>query len=230
MPACELVIFDNDGTLMDTEILAAEVETELLVEYGATITAREFSTRFAGTSSQTVQRVMEEELGRSFPDDHSKKVLDKMKEKFWREAKAIEGAHDVLDMLDQPRCICSNSEPEKLKISLTRGELWDRFRPFVFSAYELENGKKKPEPDIFLHAAREFDVSPGSCVVIEDSVAGVAGAAAAGMRVIGFTGGSHSYLAHADDLTDAGAETVVNRLTDVPAVIEVFAQWDGLKV
>ncbi|MEE9313515.1 MAG: HAD-IA family hydrolase [Rhizobiaceae bacterium] len=227
MPACELVIFDCDGTLMDSEMLAAEVEVEMLKELGAEMTAKEFSHRFAGTSSLFFKKTIEEELGRRLPDDHISKVGAKLKERLWREVKAVAGAQEVLDMFDQPRCICSNADMEKLKVELTRGELWDRFRPYVFSAHDLGEDKRKPAPDIFLHAAKEFGVEPAACVVIEDSTPGVIGAKAAGMRVIGFTGGSHTYQGHADILTDAGAETVVRRLVDIPAILEAFALWDG---
>ncbi|MEM9732545.1 MAG: HAD family phosphatase [Pseudomonadota bacterium] len=227
MAAIELVIFDCDGTIMDTEMLAAEVETEALAEYGSKMTPMEFCTRFAGTSSEKVKEVMEEELGRALPDNHIKDVKAKMRERLWREAKTMPGAHEMLDMLDQPRCVCSNADMEKLKVELSRGELWDRFRPYVFSAHDLPNSARKPEPDIFLHAAKEFDANPRNCVVVEDSIAGVTAGKAAGMRVVGFTGGSHSHPALADQLTDAGAETVVRRLADVPTVVETFALWDG---
>lgn len=227
MPACELVIFDCDGTIMDSELLAAECEIEVLTEYGVQMTAKEFSQRFAGTSSEAVKAAMEDELGRSLPDDHIKTVKTKLKEKLWREAKAMPGAHELLDQLDQPRCVCSNADMEKLKIEMTRGELWDRFRPYVYSAHELENNKRKPEPDIFLHAAKEFEVQPNQCAVVEDSVAGILAAKRAGMRVIGFVGGSHTYQGHADALTEAGAETVVRRLIDVAPIVEAFEHWDG---
>ena len=88
--------------------------------------------------------------------------------------------------------------------------------------------KRKPEPDLFLHAAAEFDAEPKNCVVVEDSISGVKAGVAAGMRVIGFTGGSHTHQGHADELTDAGAETVVRRLIDIPPIIEVFAEWEGM--
>lgn len=212
---------------MDSEMLASEVEIEVLGEYGAKLTALEFSQRFAGTSSEKILEIMEEELGRNLPEDHIKKVNAKMKERLWREVKTVPGAHEVLDMFDQPRCICSNADMEKLKIELTRGELWDRFRPYVFSAHDLGNSARKPQPDIFLHAAKEFGVDPAACAVIEDSVSGITGAKRAGMRVIGFTGASHTYPGHADVLTDAGAETVVRRLIDIPPILEAFSLWDG---
>lgn len=228
MAACELVLFDCDGTIMDSELIAAECEVEALSEYGVKMSAKEFSARFAGTSSFVVKDAMEVELGRKLPDDHITKVKALMREKLWREVKPMPGIHELLDQLDQPRCVCSNADMEKLKIELTRGELWDRFRPYVYSAYEIESKKRKPEPDLFLHAAAEFDVAPKNCVVVEDSIAGVKAGVAAGMRVIGFTGGSHTHPGHADELTDAGAETVIRRLTDIPAIIEVFADWQGL--
>jgi len=227
MPAIELIIFDSDGTLMDTEIIASKVEVEALAEYGFEMTPKEFGARFAGMNSTESHKIIEEEIGRSLPDDHFEKVSRKMKERFWRDVKAIDGAHAVLDMLDQPRCICSNSEPEKLKISLTKGELWDRFRPFIYSAYDFEDAKK-PKPDLFLHAAREFEVGPRACAVIEDSVSGVTGAKAAGMRVIGFTGGAHSWPGHADMLTDAGAETVIDKLVHIPELLKALGEWDGV--
>ncbi|MEM8749357.1 MAG: HAD family phosphatase [Pseudomonadota bacterium] len=225
MPACELVIFDCDGTLMDSELIAAEVETAALEPYGIKMSALEFTRKFAGTSSETVQSVIEEEIGRALPDDHIKQVKQKMNERLWREVKCVDGAHALLDNLDQPRCICSNAGLDKLKIELTRGELWDRFRPFVYSARDIEGVDRKPRPDIFLHAAKEFNVAAERVAVVEDSVAGIEGARRAGMRVIGFTGGSHTYRGHADVLTDAGAETVVSRLSEIPAVVAAFEHW-----
>ncbi|MDD9910759.1 MAG: HAD family phosphatase [Ahrensia sp.] len=227
MPDIELVIFDCDGTLMDSEMIAASVETDAMKPYGIEMTPREFVARFAGTSSETFKAAMEQELGRSLPDDHTKNIRNALNERLWREVKAIEGAQSVLDMFDQPRCICSNAPLEKLKIELTRGELWDRFRPYVFSAHEL-GVSKKPAPDVFLHAAKEFDVEPTACLVLEDSFSGITAARAAGMRAVGFTGGSHAWDSLADQLTEAGAETVINRLVDLPAVIEVFGEWHGL--
>ncbi len=227
MPAIELVIFDCDGTLMDSEMLAAEVETAALAEFGSKMSANEFVQRFAGTSSENFKETMEEELGRSLPDDHVSKVRAKLNERLWREVKAVEGATAVLDMFDQPRCVCSNAPMEKLKIELTRGELWDRFRPYVFSASDL-GVEKKPAPDVFLHAAKEFGIDPKTCIVVEDSISGVKGATAAGMRVVGFTGGSHAWIGLADMLTEAGAETVIAKLTELPQVIEAFFMWDGM--
>lgn len=226
MSACELVIFDCDGTLMDSEILAAELEVEMMKEYGIEITSAEFNQRFAGTSSRHAQKVMEEESGRFFPENHLKNLDMRMNEILWREVEAVKGAHEMLDLLEQPRCICSNSNMAKLKTELTRAKLWDRFRPYVFSALDIEDVEPKPKPDVFLYAAKEFETAPKACTVVEDSVAGITAAKAAGMRVIGFVGASHTYTGHADQLTGAGAETVVRRLVDIPAVVEALCQWE----
>ncbi|MFN7093666.1 MAG: HAD-IA family hydrolase, partial [Allorhizobium sp.] len=99
--------------------------------------------------------------------------------------------------------------------------------PHIYSAKDLGADRVKPKPDIFLHGAKQFNVSPSKCIVIEDSVHGVHAAREAGMRVIGFTGASHTYPSHADRLTDAGAETVIARMQDLPGVIAAMAEWEG---
>jgi beta-phosphoglucomutase-like phosphatase (HAD superfamily) len=86
-------------------------------------------------------------------------------------------------------------------------------------------GRGKPAPDVFLHAAEIFETSADDCIVVEDSVAGVTGAVAAGMRVIGFTGASHSWPGHAEALMDAGAATVVRRLADAASTIDALRGW-----
>ena len=99
------------------------------------------------------------------------------------------------------------------------------------SGYGLEVGDRQPKPsaNVFNHAAKQFDAEPRQCIVIEDSLFGVAAARDADMRVIGFTGGSHSWPGHADMLTEAGAETVIKRFADLPRVAEALMQWDGLQ-
>ncbi len=228
MPAIELVIFDCDGTLMDSEMIIAEEETAAFREAGIEIDPREFLRRFAGQAGKYIRATLETEFDRHLPDDFAKGVPDRINQRLWREVKAIDGAHAMLDQLDQPRCICSNSGNERLKIELTRAELWDRFRPYIYSSQDIEGLERKPEPDVFLHAAKEFEADPRNCLVVEDSVPGVMAGRAAGMRVVGYTGGSHTYKGHADVLTEAGAETVIAKLTELPSVIEAFSMWEGM--
>jgi beta-phosphoglucomutase-like phosphatase (HAD superfamily) len=124
-----------------------------------------------------------------------------------------------------PKCICSNSSPERLDAMLTRTGLLPLFGSNVFSARALASHRPKPAPDIFLHAAEVMKAEPARCFVIEDSAHGVHGAKAAGMRVIGFTGASHSWPGHADALTEAGAETVIRRWAELHPVIAALSEW-----
>ena len=229
MAEMKLVIFDCDGVLIDSEIIAMRVEIEMLKEHGYECEESEHIRRYTGLNFSQTLKMIEEESGRYFPDDLDEKTQKEIDSRLWRNVVALPGAGDVLDQLDQPRCICSNSGDERLKMSLTKVKLWDRFRPYVFSAKSLPDIAVKPAPDIFLHAAREFEVKPHECVVIEDSSHGVEGAAAAGMRVIGYVGASHTYPEHGDQLMDAGAETIIKNLSEIPKIVEAFAEWDGLR-
>ena len=220
-----LIIFDCDGVLVDSEILSARVDVEFLREIAYEITPEELAHRFAGFTTDRIFELAGEATGRAVPDDLVRRCEEETDRRLGREVEAIPGAHEMLDLLDDPRCICSNSRPERLKVTLERTGLWDRFRPYVFSARDVREGRGKPAPDVFLHAASEFDSAPEDAIVIEDSVAGVTGAAAAGMRVIGFTGASHSWPGHGEALMDAGAFTVVRRLSEVPGTIEALRTW-----
>ncbi len=229
MTEIQLVIFDCDGVLMDSEIVAAAAELEIYSEFGIEMTPAEFSERFAGKASELIKLDMEAELGRKLPDDTMKKIHANVDATCGLEAKMIKGADIVLDQLDQARCICSNGPQLKMKQMLSRVSLYDKFRPYIFSAKELNPPNHKPEPDIILKALKEFELQPAQAIVVEDSKYGVEAARRAGTRVIGFTGASHTYPTHTDELIDAGAETVINRLSELPAIIEAFSQWGGME-
>jgi HAD superfamily hydrolase (TIGR01509 family) len=220
-----LIIFDCDGVLIDSEILSARVDAEILGEIGYEISAEELAHRFAGLTTERIFQLVGEELGRPVPDKmiaRAKRDTDQMLKE---EVLPIPGVQEMLDLLDDPRCICSNSRPERLEISLIKAGLWDRFRPYVFSAQAIGQGRGKPAPDVFLHASQIFETAPAEAIVIEDSVAGVTGAVAAGMRVIGFTGASHTWPGHGEVLMEAGAMTVIKRLSELPATIEALREW-----
>jgi len=228
VPEIQLVIFDCDGVLIDSEIVAAAAELEVYSEFGVEMTVSDFAARMAGMSSHDVRKTIETDLGVDLPDrviPDSRKLVN---EKVVAEAKLIPDADTVLDLLDQARCICSNSPPERLKQVLSRLGLYDRFRPFVFSAQETEPPIFKPKPDIFHKALDDFKVEPSQALVVEDSVHGIEGARRAGCRVIGFTGATHTYAGHSDQLIEAGAETVISRMKDLPGLVEAFGEWSGL--
>jgi HAD superfamily hydrolase (TIGR01509 family) len=220
-----LIIFDCDGVLIDSEIVSAHVDCELLREIGYEAEPEELAHRFAGFTTERIFRTVGEEIGRTVPDDLIRRAKEETDRRLASEVQPIAGVHEMLDALDDPRCICSNSRGERLRASLSPSGLWDRFRPYIFSAQEVGSGRGKPAPDVFLYAAGVFETGPADAIVVEDSTAGVAGGVAAGMRVIGFTGASHTWPGHAEALMEAGAMTVVSRLADVPPTVQALSQW-----
>lgn len=220
-----LIVFDCDGVLVDSEILSARVDCELLAELGYEVAPLDLAQRFAGFTTERIFKLVGEELGRAVPDELIRRAEVETDRRIGAELDAIPGVHAMLDALDGPRCICSNSRAERLEVTLKKVDLWDRFRPYVYSARDIGDGRGKPQPDVFLHAAKVFETDPAKAIVIEDSVAGVTGAVAAGMRVIGFTGASHSWPGHGETLMDAGAVTVVRRLADIPSTIAALREW-----
>jgi HAD superfamily hydrolase (TIGR01509 family) len=220
-----LTIFDCDGVLVDSEIVSARVVAGILSDADVEITAEDLAQRFAGLTTQQIFARLREEAGRELPERLIREAEAETDRRLAREAAAVAGADAMLDMLEGPRCICSNSRPERLEATLRSAGLFDRFRPYIYSARSLGPGLEKPAPDVFLHAAREFETDPAEVLVVEDSVAGVTGAVAAGMRVVGFTGASHSWPGHGEALMDAGALTIVKRLSQVPATLEALRAW-----
>ena len=228
MSGFDLIIFDCDGVLVDSEVIAAQVESHLLTEAGYPISTEEMGERFSGMTWKNILLEIEREASIPLSAsllEKSEKLLDARLE---RDVKVIDGVKVALSRLTTPRCICSNSSSARLEMMLTKVGLKPYFDGHIYSAKDLGADRVKPKPDIFLHGAKQFNVSPDRVVVIEVSVHGITGARAAGMRVIGFTGASHTYPSHADRLTDAGAETVIARMQDLPATIEALSEWAGV--
>ena len=225
MPQPDLVIFDCDGTLVDSEVIAARVDTELLAQAGVQIEVEDFIQRYAGLTFTETVLLIEQEYKvplQASIIDRSKDILDR---RLSAEVQAVEGARAAVLGVKGPRCVCSNSAPERLQGMLGRTGLLPLFDGNVFSARELPSHKPKPAPDIFLYAAEKMGADPANSFAIEDSVHGITGAKRAGMRVIGFTGGAHSWPGHADALTEAGAETVIRRWADLQPVIAALSEW-----
>lgn len=221
----QLVIFDCDGVLVDSEILASKIEAKLLTDAGYEITHEEMSERYAGMTWKQILLDVEKTAGIPLSAsllDRSEKLVDLA---LANELEMIEGADRAVKRIKLPKCICSNSGSERLKISLTRTNLINLFEPHIFAAYEVGTKLGKPDPNVFLYGAAQFNADPARTIVVEDSIPGVRAAKAAGMRVIGFTGGSHTYIGHGERLTEAGAETVINRHALLPQMIEAMAEW-----
>ncbi len=225
MAGFDLIIFDCDGVLVDSEIIAAQVEAKLLTEIGYPIETADLAERFAGMSWKDILLTVEKEASVPIPANLLTKTEKLLDERLGRDVKGIAGVPQAVARIDLPRCICSNSSSRRLKAMLTRAGIYELFAPHIFSAKDTGEKRTKPAPDIFHHAADTMEADPARTLVVEDSVHGIQGAKAAGMRVVGFTGASHTYPSHADQLTEAGAETVINRLTDLPPVVDALASW-----
>ena len=134
-----------------------------------------------------------------------------------RELQPVEGIRDVLDGLARPRCVASNGEPDKMCHSLTLTGLRDYFGDALFSAAQVDRGK--PHPDLFLHAAREMGFEPSQAVVVEDSLAGVQGARAAGMQVFGYAPGAGLDVDRWRAEMNAAGANVFVRMADLPIML-----------
>ena len=199
-----LVIFDCDGVLVDSESIANKILAQSLTQEGYTCSFREAITKFVGRDLNSIQRQVEQELGRSLDPSFQTKLQRKTAHLFEKELKPIEGIKTALKAIPSSKCIASSGSHEKIRLSLTLTSLSDFFLPeTIFSASEVPNGKTAP--DLFLHAAAKMGVNPLRSIVIEDSVPGVAAARAAGMPVFGFAGGQHVDPNHSRDLSKAGA-------------------------
>lgn len=185
--AVELVIFDCDGVLVDSERLSIEVDRRVLAELGWSLTHDEILHRFVGRSSAHFRAEVEAHLGHHLADDWEEPYLPWYTEVFDRELQAVDGIIEALDAIVLPICVASSGSHAKIRRNLGLTGLLTRFEGRIFSADDVPEGK--PAPDLFLHAARSLGVEPSRCVVIEDSRFGIAAARAAGMRAFGYAGG-----------------------------------------
>jgi HAD superfamily hydrolase (TIGR01509 family) len=183
----DLVIFDCDGVLIDSERLAVKVDVALLRELGWPLSEAEVIERFVGRSDRDTQAAIEAHLGRSLPDDWDEHVQSLYRELFAEGLGPVPGVVEALDRITIPSCVASSGTHEYLRYTLELTRLYDRFSGRIFSTEDVANGK--PAPDLFLHAAERMGAEPDCCVVVEDSRSGVQAARAAGMRVLAFAGG-----------------------------------------
>jgi HAD superfamily hydrolase (TIGR01509 family) len=186
----ELVIFDCDGVLVDSERIAIRVEAEFLAELGWPLTEAEIVERFMGHTSEYMDEAIEAQLGSRLPQDWKDQFHRRYRDAFAAELVPVEGILEVLDQLTVPTCVASSGSHDKLRFTLGHTGLYERFEGRIFSGYEVANGK--PAPDLFLHAAARMGADPARCAVVEDTLYGVLAARAAGMRAFGYAGGLSS--------------------------------------
>jgi HAD superfamily hydrolase (TIGR01509 family) len=208
--APELVIFDCDGVLVDSERLAVRTEAGILASLGWPLTEQEIVERFVGRSARYMHEQIERHLGRRV--DWEAEFEARYREVFARELRPVEGVVEALDHIDLPVCVASSGTHAKIRFSLGLTGLDARFEGRIFSAEDVDRGK--PAPDLFLYAAERMSREPSVCAVVEDSVSGVAAATAAGMRVLAFAGG----VTPAEKLAVEGAQ-VFHEMVDLPGLL-----------
>lgn len=219
----DLVIFDCDGVLVDSEVIAVRVVGQLTAELGWPLTGAEVVERFVGRSEAANHAMVAERVGEEAAALFDKRFRELHAEAVDAGLTPVDGLPEALDALGAlglPMCVASSGTHEKMRHTLGRTGLYGRFEGRIFSATEV--GRGKPAPDLFLHAARSMGVDPAACVVVEDSGPGVQAARAAGMRALGYAGG----VTAAERL--AGPGTVVFRdMRELPALIAAGAVHQG---
>jgi HAD superfamily hydrolase (TIGR01509 family) len=216
----ELVIFDLDGVLVDSEPISSRVTAAALTEAGIEISAADVCDRFLGVSTASMLRTIEAEHGRRLPESFQETLRAQILNAFEHELEPVPGVPAVLDALAVDRCVASSSHPERIRRSLELAGLLERFAPHLFSATMVSAGK--PAPDLFWLAAASMATEPARCLVVEDSEVGIRAAKAAGMTVFGFTGARHVRpKTHGPRLQAAGADAV---FAEMPALVELIGR------
>ncbi|RCL01803.1 MAG: putative phosphatase/phosphohexomutase [Candidatus Tokpelaia sp. JSC085] len=223
MAKLELVIFDCDGVLVDSEYLSAQINAELLTDAGFPISANELAERYAGLVFSDTLKMIKTQHGISLPENSV--LIEKsgaiFATRIKTELRPIDNVRLSIGQLRLPYCICSNSTSTSIKTMLTLTGLDDLFEGVgIFSAPEVGTRRSKPAPDVYLHAAEVHHSNPERVIVLEDSFHGVTAAKEAGMWVVGFTGARHAYPGLATVLAEAGAQRIISRHIDMPTVIE----------
>jgi len=206
MGACvpiQLIIFDFDGVIADSEVLSNTVLAECVTEAGLPTTLDDAYRLYMGKRVPEIAAAVEASLGRPLRSDFGANFQNRALARFRTDLQPVAGARDYLAAFASlHRCIASTSSPERLAVCLDALGLASAFGASVFSSELVRRGK--PYPDIFLYAARQFRVDPAECLVIEDSVGGVRAGVAAGMTVIGLLAASHIRDGHGARLSAAG--------------------------
>jgi len=213
----DLIIFDCDGVLVDSEPIAERIFPEVLAAEGFEVSLDDSRSWFTGYSLQTCLKRVEELFGSPVPEDIGQKYYTRLFDEFKRSLQPVSGIAEALDAIPYPICVASSGAHEKMQISLGVTGLLPRFTNHIFSALDVEHGK--PEPDLFLYAAKQCNANPAHCAVIEDSLPGVQAGIKAGMKVFGFV------TPYNESLTNIFKETgalVFNSMKELPEMLKNY--------
>ena len=211
-------IFDCDGVLVDSEPLSMRIDVEILAENGVVMSEAEAHSRFVGRTFAAMIDEVAREYGVSFPADVSAQKDLRLLQLYQKELKAVDGVAEALEALGaQHFSVASNSPCERVEASLRIARLTRFFGNRITTFEHVARGK--PEPDVFIEAARRAGYAPADCIVVEDSVTGVTAAHRAGCFVLGFTGTHPHPAEQAAKLLAAGAATTFGEMRRLPALV-----------
>jgi HAD superfamily hydrolase (TIGR01509 family) len=218
-----LIIFDFDGVLADSELLANTVLADVITELGVPTSPDDSLRLYMGKRFNDVIATVEAVVGRKLPADFPTAFQQRTLARFREDLRLVDGARTYIDAFPAiPRCIASSSSPDRLSLCLELLNLEDLFGPNVFSASQVARGK--PHPDIFLYAAAQMRTDPRDALVIEDSSGGVEAAVAAGMTVIGLLAASHIRDGHAARLQAAGAHYIATTFAEAEGITRALIE------
>ncbi|MBD2021023.1 HAD family hydrolase [Leptolyngbya sp. FACHB-36] len=220
---CDLVIFDCDGVLVDSEPIVNRIFAETLTEAGFQITYEQVTQQFMGKSLATCLAIIEETYGRRLPPTFTERCKEREFTAFQQELRPVSGIAETLEQISLPKCVASNSSHRHIQVVLTLTGLLHQFDGKLYSAYDVE--RPKPFPDVYLYAAQQMNTDPSRCVVVEDSVPGVQAASAAGMTVFGYAQRSDRAA-----LLAAGATFIFDDMQNFPGMINAESNFQGIEV
>jgi HAD superfamily hydrolase (TIGR01509 family) len=217
------LIFDFDGVIADSEVLANAVLAEAVSDLGHPTTVEDSVNRYMGRRLSDVIALVESEIGRPVPDHFANDLSAATLQRLRSDLQEVKGARNFIrHFADVPKSIASSSSLDRLQLCLGVLGLAEAFGASIFSADMVDRGK--PHPDIYLLAARQMGVSPEHCIVIEDGVSGVRAGVAAGMTVLGLCAGSHLRSGHAQQLIDAGAVHIADSWSEARELVSSLLQ------
>ncbi|MEW9612459.1 HAD-IA family hydrolase [Shinella sp. S4-D37] len=202
----DLIIFDCDGVLIDSEYLFSATISETLKDLGIDLPASEAHRKFTGTPMTGIMEMCRTEYGVTDPATLARSTNERFYERCQERLRAMPGIEDAISRVKRPKCVASNSTLERLRNSLGMLDLWNAFAPDIFSAEQVS--RPKPAPDLLLLCAERFKARPFACVMIDDSAHGMAAAVAAGMIPIGFIDPKDPRQDRHSTLSDHGAHAV----------------------
>lgn len=218
--AIEHVIFDCDGVLIDSEWLACTAESEVFSDLGVEVTPEYVRDNYVGMANEDMFAKFEADFGLPLPANFEARHFAKTMELFASDLKAIPGVEEVLSTLGLIKSVASNSGSERLRSTLQMTALDGHFGRHIYSSDMV--ARPKPATDLFEHVLEKTGVSAASTVVIEDGSSGTLAARALGMPVLAFVGGSHCTPRTAEKLTNAGASTLFDDMTELPGLLETL--------